>query len=127
VFTAAGIAAMQVWDMGYRIIEFLYKLFTFQISLKLVGGPLFIAKMAGQAARAGIDAVIWLMIFLSVNLAVVNLMPIPVLDGGHLLFIIIEKIRGKALSLKSRAIAQQVGLIFLLAFITIITYNDILR
>ncbi len=127
VFASAWLAVEQTWAMGTAIIKFLWQLITFQISLKMIGGPVFIAKMAGDAARAGVASLMYLVVFLSVNLAIVNLLPIPVLDGGHLLFLGIEKVRGKSLSLKQRAIAQQIGLIFLLAFITLITYQDILR
>jgi regulator of sigma E protease len=64
---------------------------------------------------------------LSINLAIVNVLPIPVLDGGHLLFLAAEKLRGRPLSLKQRAVAQQVGLIFILGFISFVTYNDFIR
>ncbi|MBN1213033.1 MAG: site-2 protease family protein, partial [candidate division Zixibacteria bacterium] len=68
-----------------------------------------------------------LMALLSINLAVLNVLPIPILDGGHLVFLICEKIKGSPLSIKTRAIAQQVGLLLLLLVIVMVTYNDILR
>ncbi len=64
---------------------------------------------------------------LSVNLAVLNVLPIPVLDGGHLMFLLIEKLRGSPLTMRQRSIAQQVGLVFLLLLIVWVTYNDIMR
>jgi regulator of sigma E protease len=67
------------------------------------------------------------MALLSVNLAVLNILPIPVLDGGHLVFLIIEKIKGGPLSARARIMAQQVGLVLLLSLIVFVTYNDILR
>jgi len=65
--------------------------------------------------------------FLSVNLAVLNVLPIPVLDGGHLVFLIIEKVKGSPLTLNQRMIAQQIGLAFLILVIVVVTYNDIVR
>ena len=78
-------------------------------------------------AQRGIGSLFLFMAMLSVNLAVLNILPIPVLDGGHLVFLAVEKLRGSPLSLTARAWAQQVGLILLLALIVVVTYNDILR
>ena len=67
------------------------------------------------------------MALLSVNLAVLNVLPIPVLDGGHLVFLAIEKVKGSPVSLKARMVSQQVGLVLLFGLILIVTYNDIVR
>jgi regulator of sigma E protease len=67
------------------------------------------------------------MALLSVNLAVLNVLPIPVLDGGHLVFLVVEKIKGSPMSMKARLVAQQVGMVALLALIVVVTYNDVLR
>lgn len=108
-------------------IKFLVGFITGTSSIKLLGGPVFIAKAAGEAAKSGFVYLLSLMGILSVNLALINILPIPVLDGGHLLFLGIEKIKGSPLSLKQRATMQQIGLAFLILLIMFITYNDFLR
>jgi regulator of sigma E protease len=108
-------------------IKFIIGLITGAASIKLVGGPVFIAQVAGQTARAGFVSLLSFTALLSINLSLINVLPIPVLDGGHLLFLGIEKIKGKPLSLKQRAAMQQIGFAFLILLIIFITYNDFLR
>jgi len=127
LFESFNLGLKRTWFFTTSIFEFLGDLVTGAVSVKMVGGPVFIAKVAGEAARAGFSNLLWLMAFLSVNLAIVNVLPIPVLDGGHLIFLGIEKLRRRPLTLKQRAIAQQIGLFFILIFITFVTYNDFLR
>ena len=83
--------------------------------------------MAGETARAGLLSFLFLVAVLSVNLGVLNLLPIPILDGGHMLFFIIEAVRGEAVSLRNREIAQQIGLAILLLLMGYVFYNDIAR
>ncbi len=109
------------------IFKFLKDLVTGSVSTKLIGGPLFIAQVVGEAAKTGFMEVLLLAAILSVNLGVVNLIPIPVLDGGQALFLIIEKIKGSPLSMRARSIAQQVGFVFLILLIIFVTKNDIWR
>jgi regulator of sigma E protease len=110
-----------------KTAEFIKQWITGEVSVKMVGGPLFIAQQSGREAQRGVGSLFLFMAMLSVNLAVLNILPIPVLDGGHLVFLAYEKLRGRPLSLTARAWAQQVGLILLLALIVVVTYNDILR
>lgn len=105
----------------------LWKLISGGISLKYLAGPLGIAQMAGQQAQSGLLSLIFFVAFLSVNLGVINLLPIPVLDGGYLLFYAIEKLRGKAIGIRAQEIASQIGLSVLVALILFATFNDILR
>ena len=112
-----------VWET----VKFIKKITMGQVSSKLIGGPLFIAQQSGKEAQKGAFSLFSFMALLSVNLAVLNVLPIPVLDGGHLVFLAIEKIKGSPVSLKARIMAQQVGLILLFGLIIIVTYNDILR
>jgi len=105
----------------------LIKLITGQESIKSLGGPVIIAKMAGESARSGIGALIGFMAFLSLNLGLLNLLPIPVLDGGHLLFLSIEGIIRREIPIKVKFIIQQVGMALLLALMVFVIYNDILR
>ncbi len=109
------------------IFKFIEQVISGQTSSKLIGGPIFIAQAAGEAAKQGFISVLILAAILSVNLCVVNLAPIPVLDGGQLLFLAIEKIKGGPISLRGRAIAQQIGLAFLILLIIFVTRNDIMR
>jgi regulator of sigma E protease len=92
-----------------------------------LAGPIAIAKMAGDIARQGIVNLIELIAYLSVVLALINILPIPALDGGHLVIILIEGIRQKPLPLRAKMIVQQIGMLFLLLLIIFVSYNDITR
>ncbi|WP_461394988.1 RIP metalloprotease RseP, partial [Deferrisoma sp.] len=107
--------------------EVLVKMVVGRVSPRTLGGPIAIAQMAGETAQAGLQSFLFLMAVLSVNLAVLNLLPIPILDGGHLLFFGIEAVRGRPVSLRHREVAQQVGLAILLALMAFVMYNDLSR
>ena len=111
----------------YETVKFVKRLVVGEVSTKMLGGPLFIARQSGREARKGASSLFFFMALLSINLGVLNILPIPMLDGGHLVFLGIEKIKGSPLSMKARIMAQQVGLIGLLTLIVFVTYNDILR
>lgn len=112
-----------VWET----VKFVKKVVFGQVSAKMIGGPLFIAQQSGKEAKKGPSSLFFFMALLSVNLAVLNVLPIPILDGGHLVFLAVEKIKGSPLSMKARIAAQQVGMLMLLGLILVVTYNDILR
>lgn len=122
-----GAGFTQTIDICGAMFKFLGGLVTGQLSIKLVSGPVGIAKMAGEVAREGFNMLMSFMAVLSVNLAILNVLPVPILDGGHLVFLLIEKLRGRPLSIKQRAIAQQVGMVLLLMLIVTVTYHDVLR
>jgi regulator of sigma E protease len=115
------------WFILVESIKFIIGFITGTSSVKLLGGPLFIAQTAGQTARSGFISLLSFMALLSVNLSLINILPIPVLDGGHLLFLGIEKVKGTPLSLKQRATMQQIGLALLILLIILVTYNDLAR
>ena len=92
-----------------------------------LGGPIMIAKLAGDQAKQGFDKLVQFIAFISINLAIINLLPIPVLDGGHLLFFSIEAIKGRPVSVKVREVAQQVGFFILILLMILVFYNDITR
>jgi regulator of sigma E protease len=94
---------------------------------KDIGGPILIGKLAGEFAEVGLFSFILLMAMISVNLGVLNLLPIPILDGGHIFFLFLEAIKGKPISLKKMEIAQQIGLAILLSLMIFVFYNDIDR
>lgn len=107
--------------------DVLGRLFTFRLSYKALGGPIQIAQATGAAARSGLGSFFYFVAFLSLQLGVLNLLPIPVLDGGHVLFMAIEGIRRKPLSLKIKTGLTQVGLVLLLGLMVIISINDVDR
>ncbi|OVE81820.1 RIP metalloprotease RseP [bacterium K02(2017)] len=105
--------------------DILGRLFTGNLSVKTLGGPLQIAKATSNAARSGMGEFIFLLAFLSMQLGIMNLLPIPVLDGGHLVFMTVEGIRRKPLSPRFRAVAMQAGLVMLLGLMLFVTINDV--
>ncbi|MEE9479434.1 MAG: RIP metalloprotease RseP [Kiloniellales bacterium] len=92
-----------------------------------LGGPLRIAQMSGQVAETGVVSVIWFMALLSINLGLINFFPIPMLDGGHLLFYAIEAIRGRPLGERAQEYGFRIGLAFVLGLMLFVTWNDLLR
>jgi len=113
--------------LTWLTVESLYKLAAREVPLKSIGGPILIAQVAGQQAKMGVSYLVQFMAALSVNLFLLNLLPIPVLDGGHLFFFTLEAIRGKPMPLKHREMAQGLGLMLLLALMILVFYQDILR
>jgi len=117
----------QTYNIAELMVVIVAKLFTGDIAFDTVGGPIMIAQMAGDQAKAGASSLFQFIAVISVNLAVINLLPIPVLDGGHLLFFLIEAIKGRPVSVKVREIAQQVGMVLLIMLMIFVFYNDITR
>jgi regulator of sigma E protease len=103
----------------------LVKLFEGQVDTSNLGGPIRIMKMAGETAHLGLIALMSFMAVLSINLGVLNLLPVPVLDGGHLAFMVIEKVLGRPLELRQREIATQVGMFLLICLMGFALYNDL--
>jgi regulator of sigma E protease len=103
------------------------KLVTRVLPSDTLGGPILIAQLAGDQARQGVSPFAYFLGLLSVNLGILNLLPIPILDGGHILFFSIEALRRKPLSPQARAMAQQVGLAIILMLTALVFYNDIAR
>lgn len=134
-FEIEKVDPLRAWWHGltysYRILEVtvvsIGKLITQKVPLNSLGGPIMIAQVAGKQAEQGISQLIHFMAVLSINLALLNILPIPMLDGGHLLFFLVEAVRGKPVSMKHREIAQAIGLTALLMLMFIVFYHDILR
>jgi regulator of sigma E protease len=114
-------------DTITRTVDVVGKLFSGRVSIKQLQGPVGISHMAGQAVRRGPLDVISLMVLISINLGILNLLPIPILDGGNILLLAIEGIMRRDLSLSFKERFVQVGLVFLLVVFAIVMYNDILR
>lgn len=118
----------RTWANTVQVLYFLKGMILGDISTRELGGPILIGQASGQFARAGFSALLVFMAFLSVNLAVLNLLPIPVLDGGHLVFLVLEGLRGgKPLSLDLRQRLIQVGLFVLLGIMVLAIGNDLFR
>ena len=111
-FSSIKQGVMKAVDMIVQVVGIIKGLVFGQYSIKTLGGPFMIAQVAGQAAESGVVAVIGLMAFLSLQLGLINLFPIPVLDGGHLVFFGIEWVRGKPLGERAIGATQQVGFAF---------------
>ncbi len=124
-------AARMTVEITILFFGFLFKLVTGKIALatagKTVAGPLLIAKVSGDVAQSGISNLLQFTSLISINLALINLLPIPMLDGGHLLYLGIEKIKRKPLSVKTLEITQRIGFSFLIFIMAAALYNDILR
>jgi len=127
LFQAFSESMIQTYRVTELMVVIIAKLITGDISTDTLGGPIMIAQMAGDSAKAGIGSLISFIALISVNLAIINLLPIPVLDGGHLLFFSIEAVKGRPVSIKVREIAQQVGLFILILLMILVFYNDISR
>jgi regulator of sigma E protease len=115
------------WSWTEFTVVSLYKLITGDISRKNIGGPLMIANVSGEAAEKGPSSYIFLIALLSINLGVLNLLPIPILDGGHLLFFLIEGILRRPIGERQREVAQQVGLFLLVGVMIFAFWNDLER
>ncbi len=115
---------LELFALTFKVIG---NLFTGKLSLKVLGGPIQIAVVSGEAVKKGVGEFLLLMAFISLQLGILNLLPIPVLDGGYILFFLIEAIRGKPLSEKFIAISLQIGFFLLLLLMLIVTKNDIMR
>lgn len=108
-------------------LQSIYKLIAREISMDTLGGPIMIAQVAGKQAEMGVTHLIHFMAVLSVNLALLNLLPVPVLDGGHLFFFFLEAVRGKPLAVKHREMAQALGMVLILTLMILVFYHDIMR
>ncbi len=122
---ASGVS--QTWYMTELTFLSIIKIIQGTISASTLGGPILIAQMAGTEVEKGIMNFIFFMAILSINLGVLNLLPIPVLDGGHLFFTLIEIVIGREVNIKWREMAQQVGFFLLLLLMLFVFYNDIMR
>jgi len=124
---AVGFGVAKTWDMTELTAKGLWKLVTLQLPLSNLGGPIQIAAEGERQRREGLPSLALFTAVISVNLAVLNLLPVPMLDGGHLLFFVIEGILGRPVSLKKREAAQQLGLVLLLLLMVFAIYNDLVR
>lgn len=127
VLSAFVPAADQVWTLSYFNALVLWKIIIGKISFKTLGGPVSVFKMAGEASASGLLVYLGFIAFISLTLGFINILPIPMLDGGHFLFQIIELIIRRPIPLRVQAILMQIGLAILLIIMINATINDVLR
>jgi len=124
---AIRLGALETKSRVGDVLRFLGQFVTGRASVRELGGPILIGQVSGQAARIGIPYLLSVMAFLSINLAVLNLLPIPILDGGQVAFLLAEAVRRKPLSVQLRLRLTQVGFYILLAIMALALSNDVLR
>ncbi len=115
------------WTILDRTARSIWMLIAGQASIKDLAGPVGIARMTGETARQGMGDLLELLALISVNIGFLNILPIPALDGGHLVLVLVEGVRRKPLSTKFKLWAQQVGMVLLLALIVVVVFNDFLK
>lgn len=120
-------AFLRTWEISYLTVTGIIKLIQRILPADMIGGPILIFQLAERQAEAGALNFFVFAAVISINIAILNLLPIPVLDGGHLVFLGIEAVRRKPVSEKTMAIAQRIGIAFILALMVFAFYNDIVR
>lgn len=127
IITAIKYAFNKTGSLLNQMVHIIGYLFTGKLGLESLSGPVGIYNVVGESAKAGLINVVFLIAYLCVNVGFINLLPIPAFDGGRILFMIIEKIKGKPVSTRTENMIHMIGMIFLLALMLVITCNDILR
>lgn len=127
LFEAVSLGATATYRWSALIFETLARLLSGSVNAKELGGPIMIAREAGRLAATGLEPLLRFMAVISVNLGIINILPIPILDGGHLLFFGFEVVRGKPISVRVREYALQAGALLLVALMVFVVYNDISR
>lgn len=117
----------KTWELTALTVLTVVKLFQGVIPLKTLGGPIMIGQLTGEIAKQNLSYLLPFMAVISINLAILNLLPVPVLDGGLILLFLIEIVIRKPLSIKKREMAQKIGLFLLILLMAIVFYNDLVR
>ncbi len=125
--TALLVAAQRTWDMTWLTAKMLVNMVRGEVAASNLGGPIRIAQYAGASADAGMIQFIGFLALISISLGLLNLLPIPVLDGGHLLYYLIEMVKGSPVSDQAQAFGQRIGIAFLLGVMILAFYNDIVQ
>jgi membrane-associated protease RseP (regulator of RpoE activity) len=125
--TAAWLGVKETWFVVDRTLAYIGGVFTGREAADQVGGPLRIAQISGQVATIGLAALVHLAAVLSISIGLLNLFPVPLLDGGHLLFYAVEAVRGRPLSERAQEMGFRIGLGLVLMLMVFATYNDILH
>lgn len=125
--SAVVYAVNETWRLSVGMLDYIGQIISGTRGAEDIGGPLRIAQMSGSVAQSGIVPLIWFMAILSINLGLINLFPIPLLDGGHLMFYVIEAIRGKPLGERVQEYGFRLGLALVLSLMLFVTWNDLVQ
>jgi regulator of sigma E protease len=120
-------ALAETWSKSALTVKFLWRMLTGDVSLKNVSGPISIAAYAGISALEGVTAFLGFLAIISISLGVLNLMPIPILDGGQVVYQLVEAVKGRPLSPQAQALGQQIGIVLLILLMSLAFYNDLAR
>jgi regulator of sigma E protease len=125
--SAVGRAVGETWNLSVTTLQAMWQMIIGTRGSEELGGPLRIAQLSGEVAQGGLVPLIWFMAVLSVNLGLINLFPVPVLDGGHLLFYAAEAVRGRPLGQRAQEYGFRVGLALVLTLMVFATWNDLVQ
>ncbi|MEM1081768.1 MAG: RIP metalloprotease RseP, partial [Pseudomonadota bacterium] len=125
--SALGQGVAETWRLTSATVGILARMVTGKASLENLSGPITIARMANRSAELGLTRFLFFLGLISLSLAIINLLPIPMLDGGHLLYYLIEWIKGSPVSERGQIAGQYFGLLFVACLMSIAIFNDILR
>lgn len=117
----------KTWEIITLTFLTIVKLFQGVVSIKTLGGPIMIGQLTGQVAQESVSYLVPLLAIISINLGILNLLPVPILDGGVILFLFMELVIGKPISIKKKELAQKMGIFFLAVLIVVVTINDLSR
>jgi regulator of sigma E protease len=120
-------ALVKTWEITTLTLKVMWRLIIGEASLKNISGPVTIAEFAGVSAAVGLSAFLGALAIFSVSIAILNLLPVPVLDGGHLMYYVIELVKGSPVSETTEAVGQRIGLAILAGLMTLAFYNDFAR
>ena len=124
---ALSAATGEAWDMTVLQARLVWRMVMGQVSLKNLSGPLSIAEFAGESASDGVASFLSFLVLISLSLGFLNLLPIPILDGGQIVFQLVEWLKGSPLSERAQAFGQQVGIALLILLMGVALFNDIAR
>jgi regulator of sigma E protease len=124
---AWGRALDKTWDITVLTLRVLWKLVTGEAALSNISGPVTIAEYAGVSALIGVSAFLGMLALFSISIGILNLLPVPVLDGGHLLYYLVELIKGSPVSETTEAVGQRIGFALLAGLMALALYNDFAR
>ncbi|MCE2461287.1 MAG: RIP metalloprotease RseP [Pseudomonadales bacterium] len=124
---ALGRAATETYAKTALTVDLLGKMLTLNVPATNLAGPITIGKVTGDSARAGFDRFLWILALLSISLGIINLVPIPILDGGHVVYSLVEIVRSKPVSMRAQAVGAQIGLAIVVGLMLFVFYVDIAR
>ncbi|WP_028299196.1 RIP metalloprotease RseP [Oceanospirillum beijerinckii] len=127
IIESVGQATVKTWDMIGLTLDSIRKMIVGLISVDNLSGPITIAKVASDSAKSGLESFLMFLAYISISLGVLNLLPIPILDGGHLLFYLVEAVTGRAVPEKAQQFGLRIGMVLLGSLMLIAFYNDLMR